>query len=156
MQTKTGFFRLWSKLDEREVEDHNHYFSMDLEKVRVTLDHSYDFTPPEYIQGFVGKSGTLTALRFWDSRQATIELDSPHSQFGNFARLCYPNRAREVVYTVVDGSVIRFFIQCDLLREVFVWPFYKEPNATDCTFEDMQARWKKAQDYWKNWRERDQ
>ena len=155
--TKTAL-QIWNSLDDL---DKGFFLECDiyqpLEKVRVVLHNSWEFKTPDSIVEFENKTGTLSRVSY-SSRQATVELDDPHSQFGDFARCCYPQyllangkligRKNQVLYFVTDGNFGLFSRQCGVLEQLEHYPFYDD-EANDLTFEQMSQKWSLVQDRFK-------
>jgi len=64
--------------------------------IKVILDHSYEYESmmPDFIREFVGKTGVIVwaTKSVWGGYQCSIELDKPHSVFGNFANIVYTDK----------------------------------------------------------------
>lgn len=81
-----------------------------MEAVRVKLEVRYNVPPPTFVAEFDGKVGTLVWVTksAWGGLQVSVELDEPHSIFGEFCNIAYMNtdlRQNEVIAVPLDGEM---------------------------------------------------
>lgn len=84
-----------------------------MKKLRVELYHTYenDDLCPNFEKEFCGKVGTIVFAdkSAWGEFSGAVELDIPHSIFGNFANVVYfsGNRKNTLMGKLVDDTTIQ-------------------------------------------------